>query len=148
MIDQERADRNLLNACQCLESELLDDLQCLLGQPSTASTRQSLLTILDRLLINLPRHLELASQGGYLTEVQRLRPGWHRQIEALEGANIWCFSALQELHDHIAHEPPSATIETKDSGDIDIWVRSLLAIRGHETRLLQRAFTLDIGGES
>ena len=137
-----------MHACQSLETELIDDLRCLLDRPSTAKTRQTLLVILDQLLVSLPRHLELACREGYLAEVLRIRPTWHRQIESLHGANIWCYSALQELHDHVKRESPSATIETKDSGDIDIWVRSLLAIRGHETRLLQRAFTLDIGGEA
>lgn len=137
-----------LRACQSLESKLIVDLQSLLGRPSTAQTRRTLLGIFDRLLDNLPRHFELACREGYLTEVLRIRPAWHRQIEALRGANIWCLSALQELSDHVTRESPSAKIETKDSGDIDIWVRSLLAIRGHETRLLQRAFTIDIGGEA
>jgi hypothetical protein len=72
----------------------------------------------------------------------------YRQIEALHGANIWCISALRELYDHMEHESPSATIETKESGDLDIWIRSLATIRGHECRLLQGAFTLDIGGEA
>ena len=132
--------------CHEAESRLIGDLRLLLDQTSTALTRQAVLRILDRLLDSLPLHLELASQGGYLTEVHRLRPNWHRQVEALHGANVGCLSELHELRDHVRSESPSATIESEESGEIDIWVRSLESIRGHERQLLQGAFTLDIGG--
>ena len=138
----------LLKACQDEESMLLSDLLRLLDQPSSEHTRQSLLAVLDCLLASLPYHLELACLDGYLQEVVRLRPNWHRQVEALHGANIWCISELRDLRDNIDDEQSSATIDTKESGDIDDWIRSLVSIRGQESRLLQTAFTLDIGGES
>ena len=137
-----------LRECQARESLLLSDLRQLLDQPSTDQTRGALLRIMDRLLTHLPHHLELACQGGYLVEVRRLRPNWHRQIEALHGANLWCIAALNELRDPIARALPSATIEAKENGEIEIWIRSLAAIREHEIRLLQRAYTIDIGGEA
>ena len=59
----------------------------------TAQTRQSILVILDRLLLNLPRQLALACEKGYMTEVLEQCPNWHRQIEALHGANMACISA-------------------------------------------------------
>lgn len=134
--------------CHETESRLIGDLRHLLDQTPTALTRQAVLTILDRLLDSLPLHLELASEGGYLTEVHRLRPNWHRQVEALHGENARCLSALHELRNHVGSQSPSATIESEESSEIDIWVRSLESIRGHERQLLQGAFTLDIGGEA
>ena len=135
-----------LKVCQDRESMLLANLLRLLDQPRSRQMRQSLLDILDRLLINLPRHLQLASHGGYFAEVIRLRPNWHRQVEALNGANIDCITALHKIRDRIENARSSATIGI--SGDIDVWVRSLASIRGHESRLMQAAFTLDIGGEA
>lgn len=137
-----------LTDCQKTESRLIGELRQLLDQPSTALTRQALLSILNRLLDNLPLHLEQASQGGYLTEVRRLRPNWQRQVKALQGANVCCLSTLQELRDHIRHESPAGTIDTTEGGEIDIWIRSLQSIRQRECQLLQGAFTIDIGGEA
>ena len=137
-----------LKVCQDQESLLLANLLRLLDQPCWRQRRQPLLDILDRMLINLPHHLQLASRGGYFTEVIRLRPNWHQQVEALHSANIDCITALHKIRDRIEGARSSATIEVKESGDVDDWVRSLVSIRGHESRLLQAAFTLDIGGEA
>ena len=137
-----------LTDCQKTESRLIGELGKLLDQPSTALTRQTLLAILNRLLDNLRLHLELASYGGYLTEVRRLRPNWQQQVKELLGANVRCLATLHELCDHIRHESPPGTIDTTESGEIEIWIRSLKSIREHECRLLQGAFTIDVGGEA
>ena len=137
-----------LRECQSRESLLLGDLRRLLAQPTSMQTRRSLLRVCDRLLADLPRHLELASEGGYLQEVHRLRPNWHYQVDKLRGANLWCIAVLRDLRDRIACEAPSGRIETKDSGEINAWAQSLSAVRENESRMLQRAFTIDIGGEA
>ena len=137
-----------LKVCQTQESMLLANLLRLLDQPQWRQRRQPLLDILDRMLMNLPHHLQLASRGGYFTEVIRLRPNWHRQVEALHSANIDCITSLHKIRDRIESVRSSATIEINETSDIDAWVRSLVSIRGHECRLLQTAFTLDIGGEA
>ena len=77
-----------LTDCQKTESRLICELRQLLYQPATALTRQAILKVLNRLLDILPLHLELASQGGYLIEVRRLRPSWQRQIKAPQRANV------------------------------------------------------------
>ena len=137
-----------LKVCQDQESMLLVDLLRSLDQPCWRQRRQPLLDILDRMLTNLPHHLQLVSLGGYFTEVIQLRPNWHRQVEALHGANIDCITALHKIRDRIECARSSATIEIRESDDIDVWIRSLVSIRGQESRLLQAAFTLDIGGEA
>ena len=137
-----------LTDCQKTESRLICELRQLLNQPATALTRQAILTILNRLLDNLPLHLELASEGGYLVEVRRLRPSWQRQIKALQKANVCCLSSLHELRNHIRHESISGAIETRECSEIKTWIRSLRSLRAHECQLLQNAYTIDIGGEA
>jgi hypothetical protein len=144
VIDQFRE----LTDCHKTESRLIGELRLLLNQPATALTRQAILTILNRLLDNLPLHIELASQGGYLIEVRRLRPSWQRQIKALQRANVCCLSSLHELRNHIRHESPSEKIDTRECGEIKTWIRSLRSLREHECQLLQNAFAIDIGGEA
>ncbi len=145
--ESEHRDESLI-ACQEQEHLLLGQLRRTLDQPSTAATRQSLLEIVARLLVHLPRHLELACRNGYLSEALRLRPNWHRQVEQLHTANLRCISTLQELHDHVERQSPAAIVATKESGALDLWIQSLTSIRGDENRLLQAAFTFDIGGEA
>ena len=137
-----------LKTCYDLEYLLLGDLRQLLTEPQTAQTRQSLLVILDRLLLNLPEQLVLACEEGYLSEVLEQRPNWHRQIEALHGANMACISALDESRNRVERNLPFAAIANELSCNLRHWMQSLVAIREHETRLLQKAFTLDIGGEA
>lgn len=137
-----------LTDCHKTESRLIGELRQLLNQPATALTRQAILTILNCLLDNLPLHIELASQGGYLIEVRRLRPSWQRQIKALQRANVCCLSSLHELRNHIRHESPSERIDTRECGEIKTWIRSLRSLREHECQLLQNAFAIDIGGEA
>ena len=137
-----------LTTCHDLEYLLLGDLRQLLDEPQTAQTRQSILVILDRLLLNLPRQLVLACEERYMSEVLEQRPNWHRQIEALYGANMACISALDESRNRVVRELPFAAIANEVSRHLRQWMQSLVAIREHETRLLQKAFTLDIGGEA
>jgi hypothetical protein len=127
---------------------LMANLLRSLDQPCSRQRRQSLLDILDRMSVSLPHHLQLVSRGGYFTKVIRLRPNWHRPEEALHGAKVDCITALPKVRDRVESVRATATSEIKESGDIDFWIRSLVSIRGHESRLLQAAFTLDIGGEA
>lgn len=137
-----------LGECQADELRLLNDLRHLLDQPTTEQSRSSLFLIIQQLVAHLRHHLELAGKGGYLAEVHRLRPGWHRQIESLHAANLWCITVLDELHERIERELPSAAIEAKVNVEIENWIRTLAAVREDECRLLQRAFSIDLGGEA
>ncbi|WP_147867055.1 hypothetical protein [Stieleria maiorica] len=137
-----------LTDCHKMESRLIGELRLLLEQPATAPTRHAILTILNRLLDNLPLHIELASQGGYLIEVRRLRPSWQRHIKALRRANACSLSSLHELCKRIRHESPSEPIDARECGEIKAWIRSLRSLREQECQLLQNAFSIDIGGEA
>ena len=142
-----------LTDCHERETVLLTDLlrwldSRLLGPSRSPPTRQSLIDILDRMLINLSRSFQLACHSGFLTDVIEMRPNWHREVEALRVASVECIKSLHEIRDRIANSRSPEGIETKDRCDIDAWVRSLVANRGHESRLLQTAFTSDIGGEA
>ena len=83
-----------------------------------------------------------------MSEVLEECPNWQRQIEALYGANLACISALDESRDSLVRELPFAAIANELSCNLRHWMQSLVAIRGHESRLLQNAFTLDLGGEA
>ena len=134
--------------CHELEYLLLGDLRQLLDDPLTEQTRRSMLVVLDRLLLNLPRRLVLACEEGYMSEVLERRPNWHRQIEALHNANLDCISAIDNLRNRIVRELPFAESAGQLQHNLRRWMRSLASIRGHERRLLQEAFTSDIGGEA
>ncbi len=132
--------------CHDREATLLADLRGLLNSPP--STRKSLLVVVDQLLINLSRQFELASRSGFLTEVTELRPGWHREVQALQVANLDCITSLREIRDRITSSTSSSRLQISEGQMIDAWVRSLVSNRYHESRLLQAAFSLDIGGEA
>ena len=135
-----------LKFCVDREAALIDDLLCLLDTP--LPSRPSFLAILDQLLVNLARQFELASREGFLARVIQLRPGWHREVQVLGGANVDCVMSLRAIRDRIVHSRSSASINVNERREIDEWIRSLLSQRSHESRLQQAAFTLAVGGEA
>jgi hypothetical protein len=137
-----------LDACHELEYLLLGDLRELLEEPETLHTRRSLMLILEHLLVNLPRQLMLKCEGGYMTEVLGEFPWWQDEVEALLSEDQACNSALVQLHERLAHELPWLPIAAEVRATLDRWMELLAAIRKQENRLLQKAFTLDLGGEA
>lgn len=131
-----------------LEFLLLGDLRQLLEEPITAQTSQTLLVILDRLLRNLPRQFDLVCEDGYMSEVLQECPNYHGQIQLLKGANRDSISSLEEMRHRIQHDLPLATIAKEVSLGLRDWMNRIVALRRNENRLLQNAFTLDIGGEA
>lgn len=147
-LDSSPSANSALDACHELEYLLLGDLRELLDDPETPDTRRSLLIILDHLLVNLPRQLELKREGGFMAEILARFPLWQVEIDALQGEDAACNSALVRLHDCVSRELPLTLIAGEVRGSLDRWMEFLDAIRVHETQLLQTAFTLDLGGEA
>jgi hypothetical protein len=140
--------RGDLAACHELEYLLLGDLRELLEDPETSQTRRSLLIILDHLLVNLPRQLELKCEGGYMAEILAKCPAWQREVDALLHEDRDCNSALSRLHDHVLRELPWLAMTQEVRETLAVWMDLLGAVRTQESRMLQTAYTLDFGGEA
>ena len=143
-----RIDHSALDACHELEYLLLGDLRELLGDPETPQTRRSLLLILDHLLANLPRQLELKCQGGYMSEVLAEHPAWQNEVDELLRDDRDCNSALARMHQRVRQDLSWRPIAHEMRDTLDVWMGLLNAIRKHEIRMLQTAFILDLGGEA
>lgn len=115
MESQQQPDRaalavTALKKCFDLEYLLIGDLRQLLNHPFTAQTRMSLLSILDRLIENLPRQIHVPNEQGYLSVVLERCPNSHGQIEALRSGNQKCIEALQALRNQINQDMPVTAI--------------------------------------
>jgi hypothetical protein len=137
-----------LEACHELEFLLLGDLRELLDEPEAPHTHLWILTVLEHLLVNLPRQLELKCEGGYMSEVLGEFPGWQSEVDALRQADFACNVALADLYDRVSQELPWAAIADEVRGTLDAWMELLAEIRKCECEYLQTAFTLDLGGEA
>ena len=131
-----------------LECLLVGELSRLLEEPKQDHLRLPLLLILDRLRWHLPRQLRLAGGPEYLGEIPETCPHWQGRIDSLRRANLDSISLLSRVSDRVVHELPFVSIATDVSRVLKQWVRSLHQIRQKERRLLQAAFTFDVGGEA
>jgi hypothetical protein len=137
-----------LKKCYYEEYLLIGDLREVLNQTYTEQTHRSLLSILDRLLENLPRQMALPHENAYLSVVLERCPNSHGKIEALRQANQECISELDGLRNRVDDKSNSTVIDEELGCRLIGWMETLVTIRTRESRLLQEAFTIDIGGES
>ena len=76
------------------------------------------------------------------------RPSWSRQINALYQANLDCVSSLELVRDCLGNDSPIAATSKELKVRLRNWIESFSAMRCLEGKMLQEAFTLDLGGEA
>ncbi len=128
-----------------LEYILLGDLRDLLADPTDEHTGEWLIAVLDALLDTLPREFRLKSEGGYLSEVLEQYPSWSNQIDDLREEHLALYRRLHELRRHLAGENQQQGIEESLQEDLHRWMNRFTAHQRHERRLVQQAFTLEVG---
>jgi hypothetical protein len=106
--------------------------------------------LLNRLIINLPNTLELSSEEGYMRNVIERFPNWSRQVTALHQANLDCVSALSLVRDRLEEEGETDIVSISQGLEIRLqkWLESFMTMRCSENTIVQKAFTLDLGGEA
>ena len=129
-----------------LEYILLGDLRDLLEESKTdEETTRWIMAVLDALLDAMPREMELKSQGGYLQPVLEQFPNWAGLIGDLAREKQVLFEKLYELRLQI-HSPDSFRLLAQEIRlDLQEWMTLWAAHLRHERRLVQSAFTLDVG---
>jgi hypothetical protein len=129
-----------------LEYILLGDLRDVLEEPANRHTRGWLVAILDALLDTLPRQLALKEESGYLNEVLDEYPSWYRQVEELQNEERLLFLSLQALRDRLETSESYAHAADRVKSAVRHWMTRLTAHHRHETRILQTAINLEVGG--
>jgi len=111
-------------------------------------TRKWLIAVLDALLETLPRRMELQAQGGFMAEVLDEFPSWFSHVEHLkdEYQDVYCKLAdLRETVNSDDSEEDLRRLQDLLARDLRDWMAHLTAYHRHEKRLVQTAFTLDVG---
>lgn len=137
---------NSLADCMALEYILLGDLRDLLEEAKTDEfTIRWITAVLDALLEAMPCEMELKSEGGYLEAVLEQFPNWAGQIGDLAREKQDLFDKLRELRLQL-HSPDAFSVLVKVvRQDLQEWMTLWTAHSRHERRLIQSAFTLDVG---
>ncbi|HTI50586.1 MAG TPA: hypothetical protein VL475_06540 [Planctomycetaceae bacterium] len=130
-----------------LEYILLGDLRELLEEPVNSESRRWMLSVLDGLLENLLPEGEHDADGSYMEDVLERFPNWSGQIERLYHDHDELFTRLKELRGRIERDEWIAPLANLVRRELRDWMLSLIAHRRRETRLLQTAMNLDVGGE-
>ncbi len=131
-----------------LEYILLGDLRDLLEEAeSDEQTTRWVVAVLDALLEMLPHEIELKSEGGYLQEVLEQYPNWAGLVGELASEKQALFEKLGELRFqlHCPHSIEVQVLETELRCDLREWMTLWTAHLRHERRMMQSAFTLDVG---
>jgi hypothetical protein len=137
---------NSLADYMALEYILLGDLRDLLEESkSDEQTTRWIVAVLDALLDAMPREMELKSEGGYLQPVLEQFPNWAGLIGDLAREKQVLFEKLYELRLQI-HSPDVFSVLAQEIRlDLQEWMTLWAAHLRHERRLVQSAFTLDVG---
>ena len=137
---------NSLADYMALEYILLGDLRDLLEESKTdEQTSRWIAAVLDALLEAMPREMELKSEGGYLQPVLEQFPNWAGLIGDLAREKQMLFEKLYELRLQI-HSPDTFILLAQEVRlDLQEWMTLWAAHLRHERRLVQSAFTLDVG---
>jgi len=135
----------LLEDYTSLEYILIGDLRDLLEEPANSETFGWLSAVLDALLDTLPREQQLREAGGYLNDVLEEYPNWSNQVDRLK-------TQQQALHQKLYHlrislEDDRSFMQAADDvrRELQLWMHSLQAHHRQERRLVQAAFTVDVG---
>ncbi|MCA9073266.1 MAG: hypothetical protein KDA84_30290 [Planctomycetaceae bacterium] len=137
---------NSLADSVALEYILLGDLQDLLGEPQPdEQTTRWIVAVLDALLDALPREMELKSEGGYLQPVLEQFPNWAGQIGDLATEKEYLFQKLHELRVQVESPGSFEVLANEIRLSLQEWMTMWTAHLRHERRILQSAFTLDVG---
>jgi len=129
-----------------LEYILLGDLRDLLEEnPSDEQTTRWIVAVLDALLEALPVEMELKSQGGYLQPVLEQFPNWAGQIGDLAREKQLLFEKLRELRVQMECPGTYESLALEIRQDLKEWMTLWTAHTRHERRMLQSAFTMDVG---
>lgn len=140
-----RADRPLVDMA-ALEYILLGDLRDLLEEEPDEQTSKWLVAILDTLLDTLPRELAIKSRDGYLEDVLEEHPHWEAEVQQLHAEYELLCVRLEAFRDQLVSRTPYSSIARQLREDLREWMNALQAHHRHETRLLQTAVNLEVGG--
>jgi hypothetical protein len=129
-----------------LEYILLGDLRDLLEEAKTdEQTTRWITAVLDALLEAMPCEMEMKSQGGYMQPVLEQFPNWAGQIGDLAREKQDLFDKLHELRLQLHSPSDFSRLAAEVRQDLQEWMTLWTAHLRHERRLIQSAFTLDVG---
>lgn len=131
-----------------LEYLLIGDIRILLTERFDWRSRSTLLLLLDRLISNLPKVLDLAAKEEYLCTVLERRPNLSKQVDDLYHANLECLSVLKVVRDRLESDKCIHSISEELETLLKNWIRTFATLRHQERRILQEAYVVDLGGES
>ena len=137
---------NHLQQCTTLEYILLGDLRDLLEEAEDPTTHHWLMTVLDALLDTVPKEFAMREQGGYLTEVLERFPNWYDQVCALQREKRTLYEKLRVLRTRLARHTSLEEIADEVRFNLQEWMNRFIAHHRHERRLVQTAYTLEVGG--
>lgn len=129
-----------------LEYILLGDLRDLLDEAEAdEQTTRWIIAVLDALLDALPHEMELKSEGGYLQPVLEQFPNWAGQIGELASEKEYLFQKLYELRVQVDAPGSYEVLANEIRLALHEWMTLWTAHLRHERRMMQSAFTLDVG---
>ncbi len=127
-----------------LEYILLGDLRDLLEEPPNRDTRRWLLAVLNALLDTLPSDIN-DDHGEYLGDVLEEYPNWSRQVDELHEERESLFDELYIFRNQIQQRRDLEEIAERLRFGLREWMSMLVAHKRHEARIIQMAYTWEVG---
>jgi len=125
---------------------LLGDLrEALAARLDEANNRRWTIAVVDQLLTALNAEADAMHNEGYLSGVCEEWPNWSNQVEQLSDERSLLRAQLRELRTTLEQAGPTGAQLPQIHQRLCEWMTEISAHQRHESRLLQMAYTLDVG---
>ncbi len=124
---------------------LLDDLKEMLAEDVSEDDRRWSLSIMEKVVEYLQEQFDIEERDGYLHEVLDQFPNWHPQVKHLQQEHRHLHRQFVEIRDRLESTPVDSAMSQEMRRQLGDWIDSFRQHQERENRLLQDAFTIDLG---
>lgn len=118
----------------------------MLAEDARDDERSWSLTIMDRVAEYLQQQFDVEESDGYLHEVLDEFPNWHPQVEHLQQEHRLLQQQFVQIRDRLEATPINSAMSHEVRHQLGDWIDSFRQHQGRENRLIQEAFSIDLGG--
>ena len=141
-----KVERSVAVAIERAHAALLRDLRALeaAGRSDVKNEVNALRARLDKTRAHVVDHFRFEEDSGYMDSVRKCEPRLERAVEQLAADHRALLGSLDALIEEVQMAP---SLDSTLGAKVTAWIKDIQQHEARENRLVQEAFSLDIGAE-